>query len=62
MVDLNGALFLSVFKWEGWLSASETAEIPQPGTAAKNVFARKNDSLTLGIITRKGFMELPMGG
>ncbi len=62
MVELNGTLFLSGFKWEGWLSASEMAEILESGTAAKNVFAMTTDGLTWDIITRKGFMELPMAG
>jgi len=62
MVELDGVLFLSGFNWEGWLSAEEMAEIFRPGTSAKSVLAKTTDGLTWDIITRKGFMEMPMAG
>jgi len=62
MTSLDGELFISGFKWEGWLTDAEVAETIVPGTPADNVFAKTSDGLTWDIITRKGFMERPMAG
>jgi hypothetical protein len=62
MVELDGALFLSGFKWEGGLEAINAVVEYPPGTPAPSVFARTTDGLTWEVITRKGFMERPMAG
>jgi hypothetical protein len=62
MASLDGKLFISGFKWEGWLTDAEVADTVVPGTAADSVFAKTSDGLTWDIITRKGFMEKPMAG
>lgn len=62
MVELDGELFISGFKWEGWLTDAEVAESVVPGTAADSVVAKTSDGLTWDIITKTGFMEQPMAG
>lgn len=62
MVGLDGELFISGFKWEGWLTDAEVAETVVPGTAADSVVAKTSDGFTWDVITRIGFMEQPMAG
>jgi hypothetical protein len=62
MIELDGELFISGFKWEGWLTDAEVAESVVPGTAADSVVAKTRDGLTWDIITKIGFMEQPMAG
>jgi hypothetical protein len=62
MARLGDELFISGFKWEGWLTDEEVAENIVSGTPADSVFAKTGDGLTWEIITRKGFMEQPMAG
>jgi hypothetical protein len=62
MVELNGVLFLSGFKWEGGLEALSATPEYEPETPAPSVFIKTTDGLTWEAIKRKGFMERPMVG
>lgn len=62
MVALNDAIYLSGFKWEGEDANLEFAEKSGPGAPARAVFARTTDGLSWDLITREGFMEVPVVG